>query len=93
MSANLVVQKIQKQQHQLQQHQFIYDLDPRTLLSIDMAAPVVSKTPSTFRVDVTRRPHLLPRLTRIGRRVFVRVSDLLDFISPTPKQQAGKGGV
>jgi hypothetical protein len=69
-------------QQQLQNSQFVFGLDPRTLLPIDIAAPVVDKSVSTFRTDVTRRPSALPRLTRIGRRVFVRVADLIAFITP-----------
>ena len=80
----LAIQKIQ-----LEQSQFVFSLNPHTLLNVDLAAPICGKTPSTFRVDVTRRPYSLPRLTRIGRRVFVRVGDLLEFIStshPLPQQ-------
>ena len=73
---------LQFQQSRLESFQFVFSLDPQTLLTIDVAAPVANKATSTFRTDVTRRPGSLPKLTRIGRRVFVRVSDLLAFISP-----------
>ena len=62
--------------------QFVFGLARQTLLPIDIAAPVCGKSVSGFRVDVTRRPSSLPKLTRIGARVFVRVADLLDFINP-----------
>jgi hypothetical protein len=81
--------KIEQLQQQVVQSQFALSLNPETLLNIELAAPVCKKTALTFRVDVTRRPESLPRLTRIGRRVFVRVSDLLEFISaphPLPQQ-------
>jgi hypothetical protein len=67
--------------------QFVLALNPQTRLNIELAAPVCNKTAATFRVDVTRRPECLPKLTRVGRRVFVRVADLLEFISaPQPQQ-------
>lgn len=77
--------KYQQEQARIEGQQFVFGLNPHTLLSIDMAAPVVGKSPATFRSDVTRRPETLPRLTRLGRRVFVRVEDLLAFISPSAK--------
>lgn len=85
------ISKIDGLKLQVQLAQFALDLNPQTLLDIELAAPVCNKTASTFRVDVTRRPESLPRLTRIGRRVFVRVADLLEFIgasaNPLPQQQ------
>ena len=82
------VLKLALLKHNLQNSQFVFDLDPKTLLPIDFAAPVCGKSVSTFRVDVTRAPDRLPRLTRIGRRVFVRVADLLNFINPQQTEPA-----
>ena len=62
--------------------QFVFGLDRQTLIPIECAAPICGKSVSAFRVDVTRAPDRLPRLTRIGARVFVRVEDLLEFINP-----------
>jgi hypothetical protein len=84
------ISKTQKQKLQLESVQFIFGLAPQTILSIDLAAPACGKSPATFRVDVTRRPSSLPKLTRLGGRVFVRVEDLLAFINPPadPQHQA-----
>jgi hypothetical protein len=79
----MLATKLDLQRQQLEASQFVFGLDPLTLLTIDLAAPACGKTPSTFRTDVTRRPDSLPKLTRLGRRVFVRVEDLLAFINPT----------
>ena len=76
------VLKLALLKHNLQNSQFIFDLDPQTLVPIEFAAGLCGKAISTFRVDVTRRPEGLPRLTRLGRKVFVRVADLLEFINP-----------
>lgn len=67
--------------------QFVFGLDPRTLLPISLAAPACGKSPYTFANDVTKRPEVLPRLTRIGGRVFVQVKDLIDFLDKPPSNQ------
>lgn len=77
------------QKQQLEAQQFVFGLHPKTLLPIDVAAPIAGKTTKTFSSDVTRRPECLPRLTRRGRRVFVSVGDLLDFISSPEKKTGG----
>ena len=84
------ISKFEQQKHQAQSSQFVFELSPQTLLTIDLAAPVIGKTPSTFRCDVTRRPQSLPHLTRIGGRIFVRVDDLLSFINPLQPRQADR---
>lgn len=61
--------------------QVVFKLDPQTLVPVEIAAPVIGKSPSTFRSDLVRRPECLPRITRRGRRVLVRVSDLLDWVN------------
>lgn len=72
-------------QARIESVQFVFGLDPKTPLPIDLAAPAMGKSIATFRSDVTRRPELLPRLTRVGGRVFVRVGDLLAFLDqPQP---------
>lgn len=67
--------------HPLDQH-------PLTLLSIAVAAPLLNKSQSTLQVDATRRPESLPTITKVGRRVFFQVKDVIDFlddrrVSPT----------
>lgn len=81
------ISKIDSLKLRVELAQFVLALNPQTLLTIDMVAPVINKSPATFAIDVTRRPNSLPRLTRIGRRVFVRVADLLEFISASHPQQ------
>lgn len=61
--------------------QVVFGLDPQTLLPIELAAPAIGKSPSTFRSDLIRRPECLPRITRRGSRVLVRVSDILDWLT------------
>lgn len=80
--------KLDLLQSRIASHQFVFKLDPLTLLPIDLAAPACGKSASTFRMDVTRRPSSLPKLTRIGRRVFVKVGDLLSHINQQPEQEA-----
>ncbi len=74
--------KFEQQKFQIEATQFVFTLDPRTLLPIEFAAPIIGRTTLTFRTNVTRRPESLPKLTKIGGRVFVRVQDLMDFIDP-----------
>lgn len=77
--------------------QFVLSLNPVTLVPVELAAPALGKSPSTFRSDLIRRPECLPRITRRGHRVLVRVSDILDWLSngapadPTPgKRRVGR---
>jgi hypothetical protein len=67
-------------QSRLQSSQFVLGLDPRTLLPIELAAPAIGKSTGTFRSDLVRRPNSLPVVTRQGGRVFVKVSDLIDWL-------------
>ena len=94
MSENRV-SKLDRQKLQIEQAQFVFSLDPHTLLSLDLAAGALGRAVSTLRCDVTRRPSSLPRLTRLGGRVFVRVEDLLAYICPSavephPKRRVGR---
>lgn len=77
--------------------QYVLSLDPRTLIPIDLAAPTIGMSAHTFRGDVTRRPERLPRLTRVGGRIFVLVKDILEWIDkqrdqsqPEPRSAATK---
>jgi hypothetical protein len=79
-----MLSKFDLQKQRIESSQFVYSLHPATLLPIEVAAGPCLKAVSTFQTDVTRRPHTLPRLTRIGTRIFVSVQDLLDFINPSP---------
>jgi len=47
---------------------------PESLLPIPLAAVLMGKREATLRVDVTRRPELLPKFLRVGRRVYFRRS-------------------
>lgn len=77
--------RIEKLRARAEAAQYVFNLDPRTLLPLEMAAPVLGKTCKTLRVDVTRCPEYLPRITRIGGQVFIKAGDLIDFISaPAP---------
>ena len=60
--------------------QYLYALDPATLLPIDLAAPLLNKSASTLRTDVTRCPQSLPVFVRFGRRVFFMKKDIDAFI-------------
>lgn len=87
--------KLDKQKLQAEAAQFVFGLDPQTLLTIDLAAPVCLKTAATFRADVRRRPSSLPKLSPRGRRIFVKVSDLLEFVNgqdshPEKQKRAGR---
>ena len=64
----------------LQSAQFVYALDPRTLLPIDLAAADIGKAKSTFYSDQIRRPGALPKITRCGKKSFVSVADLLSWM-------------
>lgn len=87
--------KLDKQKLQAEAAQFIFGLDPQTLVSIDLAAPVCLKTAATFRADVKRRPSSLPKLSPRGRRIFIKVFDLLEFVNgqdghPQKQKKAGR---
>lgn len=62
-------------------HQYLHSLNPETLLPIDLAAPLLNKSASTLRTDITRRPGALPVFVRFGRRVFFIKKDIDSFIS------------
>ena len=79
-----LVNKLDLLQSRIKSSQFVLTLDPQTILPIDLAAPACGKTAATFRTDVTRRPASLPKLTRIGGRIYVTVADLLAHINPNP---------
>lgn len=66
---------------QLQSTQYLHSLNPETLLPIDLAAPLLNKSPSTLRTDITRRPQSLPVFVRFGRRVFFIKRDIDNFIA------------
>lgn len=74
------ISKLHIAQNRLQASQFVFQLDPRTLLPIEIAAPACGKSSSTFRSDLLRRPQSLPPVVRSHGRVHVRVKDLLDWI-------------
>lgn len=76
--------KFQILQTRLQNSQFVYGLDVRTLLPIEIAASVIGKSCSTFRSDLIRRPHSLPQVTRRHGRVFVVVGDLINWLAGSP---------
>lgn len=71
----------------LQAAQHLYQLAPETLLPLSLAAILIGKTEATARNDITRRPNLMPKVTRIGGRVYIRKSDIDAFIAAcnTPK--------
>jgi hypothetical protein len=81
------IPKFERKKKQIEQAQFVFSLDHHTLLSLDLAAGAIGRAVSTLRCDVTRRPSSLPKLTRLGGRVFVRVEDLLKFINPAPTSE------
>jgi hypothetical protein len=66
---------------QLQSFQYLHSLAPSTLLPIELAAPLLYKKATTLQNDITRRPELLPTITRIGGRVFFLKSDIDQFIA------------
>ena len=72
-------EKIERLKLQAQAAQFVFGLDPQTLLPIDLVAPVINKTAATVRTDATRRPGSLPQITRKNGRVFVKVAHLLEY--------------
>jgi hypothetical protein len=78
--------KFERLKLQAQAAQFVFTLDPRTLLPLDLIAPVLNKAVLTVRTNVTRRPEALPKLTIIDGFVFVRVEDLLKHIDPDTKK-------
>lgn len=65
---------------QFQSTQYLHSLDSATLLPIELAAPLLNKSASTLRTDITRRPGSLPVFVRFGRRVFFLKKDIDDFI-------------
>lgn len=74
------VSKLQVLQARYAASQFVYELHPRTLLPLDLAASAIGKTVSTFRSDLCRRPESLPPVVRRGGRVWVLVGDLLTWL-------------
>lgn len=66
---------------QLLSSQYLYSLAPSTPLPVELAAILLHKKASTLQNDVTRRPKLLPPITRIGGRVFFIKSDIDEFIA------------
>ena len=53
------------------------------------------KAQSTVQVDITRRPDSLPAITKVGRRAFFQVKDILEWLDahrveavPTKAQKA-----
>jgi hypothetical protein len=84
--------RLQSELSRLQASQFIFGLNPLTIVSIDVASLAIGKTGNTFRQDLFRRPESLPRTVRRGGRVFVQVSDLLDFLKNGNAQQQSSAG-
>lgn len=72
--------RLQVLQARTESAQFVFQLDPVTLVPVEIAAPAIGKSPSTFRSDMVRRPECLPTITRRGSRVLVRVSDILAWL-------------
>lgn len=68
--------------------QYIFTLDPRTLLTLDQIAPAINRTVLTVRTNASRRPQSLPRITDIDGNKFVKVSDLLKFMDAGEGEQA-----
>lgn len=79
-----IVSKFKILQSRLQASQFVYTLDVRTLLPIEVAAPAIGKSASTFRSDLCRRPKSLPKVIRKNGRVFVCVGDLINWLDQRP---------
>lgn len=78
------IQKIQILGARYAASQFVYTLDVRTLLPVELAAPAIGKSTATFRSDLIRRPDALPPVVRRGGRVFVSVGDLIDWLNARP---------
>lgn len=76
------ISKFDRQKQRLLSAQFVFSLDPKTQLPIELFAPAINKDASTVRSDVKRRPWSLPKLTRTKTgRIFVTVEDLLTFLN------------
>lgn len=88
MADQKLLSKFQIFQSRLQSSQFIYQLDVQTLLPLEVAASAVGKSVSTFRSDLIRRPQSLPKVTRRHGRVFVVVSDLINWRDNTSVENA-----
>ena len=71
---------IERSKLRAQSIQYIFDLDPRTLLTLDQIAPAIGRTVLTVRTNASRRPKSLPKITEISGNLFVKVSDLLKFM-------------
>lgn len=67
--------------HVLESQQFLYQLAPDTLLSIELAAPLLGKSPATVRTNISVCPSLLPAFVRSGRRVFFIKKDIDAFLA------------
>jgi hypothetical protein len=69
---------------------FIRDVHPDTLLSVTETSPLLHCSHYTLQANVKLRPQIIPIITRIGRRVFFKKSDIDAFINagrqelPTP---------
>lgn len=72
--------KFQVLQARLESSQFVFGLDVRTLLPVEIAAAAIGKSASTFRSDLLRRPRALPRVTRRHGRVWVLCGDLINWL-------------
>lgn len=88
MSTSAIVSKFQILQSRAQSAQFVLDLHPLMLVPIEIGAAAIGKSPSTFRSDLCRRPQSLPRVTRRGGRVLLRVQDILDWLNDGPPPPA-----
>lgn len=86
------ISKLQILQSRLQASQFVYSLDVRTLLPIELAAPAIGKSSSTFRSDLVRRPDALPPVVRRNGRVFVSVGDLIGWLDARPSDPQPQPG-
>lgn len=53
---------------------------PDALLPVEAAAILLHKSPATVQTCISRAPHSIPTVTRIGRMVFFRKSDIDAFL-------------
>lgn len=68
------------EKHHLEAVQYLHSLNPETLLPLETAALYMQMAVSTVRTYATRCPVALPPITRIGRRIFFRKSDIDQFL-------------
>lgn len=61
-------------------HPHYLDRHPDDLLTVEEVASILRRSKNTVQVDATRRPEILPAITKVGRSVLFRVGDVLDFI-------------